>query len=618
MHMFNKYRFFLYGCLFIHSTIFFADRSEVCLTVPYFPNRSAHVDVVRELINWTQYSFCCDKRDRCADIICAVIYGKSFYSNQMARFLFGNSLITDCDSMRVKVSGSRVFNRNGKTDWLADYFGLPPDFESIFYVHPCITNTVFYFTVHVPLDSWIDGAYFTLNAPLVRTVWDLGFCERVLNSGEQGYTAGYMSPEPVMRDQLLSNFTQFASGSNTVPNLGSQIVVEPLQAGKFPLRPLKKTALAALEGILGWRLLNDEDYFFTINIRGVIPTGTRPKGEFLFEPTVGTGGYAELGGGLLAFVNVWRDITCIDRHVNFYLAANVTHLFPVEQTRLFDIRGRNNSRYMRAQKMSRIVKDGLEANDRRPQAQFDNYYLSIANLTRFNVDVSINWQADFAFLFNYVNKSFTCNCGYNYWTRQPEIIKLINNPGINRLAGASTWAVKGDAAVFGFREDTNEPVALSATQSRATVTTGLNFENVFDFQEGMTNPRIDDPQEATAQGVVLLAQPGGIGGAQINTSLPPRFLELENVAVCRARSQATSHTIFAHMEYRWCEIPLMPHVGFGSKVSFSSPFLTDDACGSCIGISSQDGGAPCGICSNSARDCTISEWSVWIQGGISF
>lgn len=613
MRMVNKYWLWLCGCMFLNNALL-GDRPDACLTVPYFANRSAHVDVVRELINWTQYPFC-GTHNHCFDVICAVIYGESFYSSELARFLFGKSLIVDCDSLSVNVTGSHVFNRNGKTDWLADYFGLPPDFRSVFYVHPSITNTVYYFTVHVPLDAWIKGSYFTLNAPLVRTVWDLGFCERVIDSGQLGYIAGYTSPEPVMREQLLSNFTQFASGS-AVSNLGSQIEVEPLQAGKFPLKPMKKTALAALEGVLGWRLLDDEDYFFVINIRGVIPTGTQPEGEFLFEPTVGTGGYGELGGGLLTFINVWRDIHCLEKHINFYFAVNVTHLFTTQQKRLFDIRGKNNSRYMRAQLMSPVIKNGLEVDDRRPRAQFDNLYLPIANLTHFRVETSIDWQADFAFLFNYVNGPVTCNWGYNYWTRQPEVMQLIEQLGETRLGCTKKWAVKGDAQVFGFREDNTMPVALSATQSGATITTGLNYENPFDIEQGVTNPRIDNPRESTAQGVPLLAQPGGLGGAEINSSLPPQLFGLEDIALCRARSQATSHTIFAHLEYRWCDLPLMPHVGFGSKVSFAAP---DElaSCNSTI-ASSLVGASSCGACANAARSCTVSGWNIWVQGGISF
>jgi hypothetical protein len=582
-------------------------------TLPFIPVRSAHVDALLELIEWTRFPFLLDCGFT-ADSNIRIEYQHTIEPQQIAQALFGDGLGVGGQSIAFKVTGSRLPTRAKEKDWLADYFGLPTDFQSICCVQPTIRNVIIDFNTQISLEHWMYGAYVHLQAPVVYTQWHLNFMEHVVNRGTQGYVAGYMAPQPVERAQLLNNFTEFITGSAHA-QLGDAVSMERLSASKISCKPLTKVCLAALEGVLGWRFIQEDDYFFALNLRGALPTGNKPTGEYLFEPMVGNGGHGELGGGFLFYVNLWRDEYNDQKELGFYFATNVTHLFETAQRRSFDIVGNgNNSRYMLMEHMSPLVQDGLQADDKTPRAQFHTVLTPAANLTTFQVEVSVPWQVDLAMLFNYSYQNWYCRVGYNYWSRQPETITFCDIAGTNRFNG-NLWAVKGDAQLFGFKENDAQPVALSATQDKATIHTGLNFID-FNIPHGITNSHIDNPKPATAAGEILLAQPGA--GGQIQSSLQPVFTSLADMGVCRSRSYPATHTVFGNIEYLWVDDACAYYLNLGGKVEFAAP--SDDTQTNCNGCSAplQPGIAPCGICIDAARAFSLAQWGLWIQGGISF
>src|SRR5205814_7832438 len=110
-----------------------------------------------------------------------------------------------------------------------------------------------------------------------------------------------------------------------------------------------KTGFAELRGEFGWNWLR-ERYRFGFNIQAAAQTVTRPKEEVVLEPEIGNGKHWELGVGIKSLWSMWRSED-EEKHFDFIVEADITHLFKAKQRRTFDLIGKPNSRYMLAEKL---------------------------------------------------------------------------------------------------------------------------------------------------------------------------------------------------------------------------------------------------------------------------
>jgi hypothetical protein len=661
--------------------------SNALTTVPYFSIRSQGLNAARELAGWTNHIHLYDQGGIYGSFSITPEFTRSFKSRHITECLFEtlntstnacapcvptcqttcsscctNGCITtptctsDCAS--IVVSGSHVPGRSCN-DWLADYFGLPTDFKSTISFKPHVSNFLVDFNLYLGFDKWLCGLYMEVKFPIVYTRWHLKPCEVINTPGTFGYDAGYFTPGIPVLDRgtnaipngnLLRNFQSFMNGC--VPNLPN-VIFNPLKNSKISFCRQSKGGIAEIRAIVGWDFLQGENYHFGLNLRTAAPIGTRPEGNFLFEPMVGNGHHWELGFGLTTHWTFWKS-NCSDSNLSFWVEANLTHLFKTRQRRSFDLCGNGpNSRYMLAQKLGTPVTNlfagATQAAAVAPAAQFKNEFTPVANLSTVDVKVSSNIQADIVALFNYSNCGYSLDVGYNFWGRSCEKIKR-DCSCASELFDGNTWALKGDAHVFGFtRTDaTTAPgyaIGLSATQSTATINAGLNTPCGTSFiQSQIQNPNIDSPTLAFASAptshptdqlqAVTNFPAFTVSAAPINTSLSPVFLNENSLDLKAARTKGLSSTLFAHFSYTWFDNDcLVPYLGIGGKVEWAhhrrktkceinccvpTPAIVPCGTGNCI--------TPCSTgcdinrfdnCSN-CKSCNLSEWSIWIKTGFSF
>lgn len=668
---------------------------------PYFRIRSQSVDSARELVGWANdyhinlYQICNFYWTGAATFE----YTKSLKSDHISRCLFGNTLAVNCDCPTIKISGSHVENR-GNADWLAEYFGLAPDFQSTITLQPEVRNYLVDFDFYFGLDQWVEGLYFRIHAPVVHTHWDLGAKEIVQEKGVQGYEAGYFASEAISRDQLNDKALDFFSGKNFKFNGLDNVTIERLKNSRWAVNGncssiLKETKFSDVIFALGWNFLLCEDYHLGLNIRGSAPIGTKPgsgdNGCFLFQPVIGNGHHWEAGAGLTSHAILWRDCNC-DRYFGVYLDANITHLFKTGQYRDFDLCNGPNSRYALAMKLGTPILDGLRGNSdmatadialplcqtgptggyTEPSAQFKNTYTPIANLTRLKVDVSSSIQTDITLLFDYTSCGFSWDIGYNFWGIGCE--KIQPDCDCPTTIKENTWAVKGDALVYGFPVVITNcptgintgvtgatPVALSASESLASIIAGTNRPcgEAYNDPTQRRNPGIDNPQFAytdlqvsgAATGVLtpLLSSPdfdrsattlSSLIADQTQTSIDPIFFGDHNVDRCGAQTKGTSHSFFTNFSYTWNETACgwIPYLGVGGKVEVAN--RNNDDCrntecpvvpatcptGATVCTTSCDiscdpcetSSFSCDSCCGSCRRCALSQWGVWFKGGVSF
>lgn len=604
---------------FIHSHI---------LCVPYVSFRSQSEDAARELVGLTQHINLPVKHFY-GTFAYTPQYTRSFAQNRIADCLFGEDLRSTTLSA-LDITGSGVADRNACKQWLADYFGLPRDFNSTVRFEPTVSNSMIDFYWYLGLHNLLYGLYVTIHAPIVATHWSLHYAEVVNKEGIADQPPGYFNQVAtgdnvgVRRTDLLKDFTDFVFKEQT-PCLGDQVTFLPLKVAKMVPEDFSchktKIALSDIQAVVGWNFLLNRWYHLGIGIRGVAPTGNAPTSEFVFEPIVGNGHHWELGGQL------WGHYTFYvseneERQWMVYFLSNITHLFNARQSRVFDLVDKQNSRWMLAQKMTSnvsslqaaLLPDDIDPDNlHTPNAQFDNLFVPLANLTQRNIKVSSTMQLDAVLMFSYINsKKVTIDFGYNVWYRSCEKIRTI--PCHTTPFEQQLWSLKGDSYVFGFTSDVNPliasniPVALSATQSQATIHAGTNNFVDLDGDRGgidnmrpTRNPGVDNRffAAATFSGNTTTLNDRTVDGDQTNTSYNPICIQEHDLDICSAQTKGFSTKLFLHISHSWFDYPRedrIPYIGGGLEMEFGKTVIEGNGC----------------------QQCALSQWGIWIKGGVSF
>ena len=598
--------------------------------IPLIVPRSQSVDAPRDLVGMTRYINLYNP-DQCVYGAWAFTfeYERTDKPYDIAQCLFGSDLIDDVTPF-IKVSGSQVGDRNA-TDWLADYFGLPTDFESTLTFKPEAHSYIFDVAFYIGLDEWLEGLYFRVHAPVVGTHFNLHFNEDVTNPGVNGYVAGYFGPTAVPRSQLLGDFTDFAS-RGLVPNLGPNIVFAPLGKAIISDHHHNTVRLSEIQAAFGWNFIQSDDHHFGLNIRGYAPTGTRPEGIYLFEPIVGNGHHWELGLGLTCHFDLFTDY-CRDRYVAFYFDANLTHLFGARQTRTFDLDDKPLSRYMLVEKMGTPVTNlfvnsaqGTAGGSIVPTAQFQSVYTPLANLTTFDVEVRVAAQIDAVAMIDIQWRNWNIDFGYNYWAKTCQRIKPCNVASLP-FDGTTDYALKGDAHTYGFVAadainlptgiTPGDPIPLSATESLADIHSGTNtpIGTPFDTSQ-YQNPGIDVPTGGTptqwamvstnddSDQIVILPGQNGLPATQQRSSAFPILIARRQIDYEAAESKGDSNRIFVHVSYNpelCCD--WRPFIGVGGFAEFAHHNSTN-----CMDPDND----------NSCMSCAFSQWGVWLKGGLAY
>jgi hypothetical protein len=591
---------------FIIATITHASNREVCTFIsPHSPsiNVARHMLGTQEIINDEIYN---QENRRLFSITPELTL--SFRPERIAECLFGQAIVP-CSNV-FYIQGSQVADRDNHA-WLADYFGLPTDFQSRIKVDPMVSNAVIDLQCYLSFDTYLPGLYMYFYAPLIYTHWDLGFCETLITTGSHAHDPGYFNAIGIPREGLLENFSSFISGKEA-PR-GNDLIFNKITHAKMDYPSAHLFKLADIQGTLGWNILRNQRYHLGGGVTFLIPTGNRPEGAYLFEPIAGNGHHAQLGGSLSTHITVWQDNGTQEK-VGIYFDATITHVFGSQQKRSFDLCHNPNSRYMLAEKITPPITNNLRGfvNGEliTPSAQYQKEVIPLANLTTLDINVSNHAQADLAFMILYTHKRNSWALGYGYWGQSSDSISICSpSPFLTE-----SWAVKGDAYTFGFENTVlRTPIALSATQSQATINAGKNFPkkgaNTPELiQQGQLNLGIDNPTPAQSNSsdngtfVSLQSQPASVD--TIKTSIQPKILKPSDINSDSARTCGHSNKIFSHFNHHIVtQSSIQSFIGFGTEIEFGQSASTID------------------IARLKERSCintALSYWGVWLKGGITF
>ncbi len=559
-------------CIFGNNLYSFIDNS-------FMTYRSQGFDFARNNAGYLK-----DYTTNTADV--TVEYTRSFDKCGINNYFFGGQ--------ELIFSGSRVADR-GMGDIMADYFGLPTDFKSSVSFSPKVQNVIVNFDSYWILGCCDNSFDLRIMFPFVHTRWALNPCENVIDPGELSYPAGYMSPNLMPRTELNTTALQGLTGQRAVGD-----VISPIRYGRIACNTLTANKIADIFVALGYNVPCTRLKTFHVDLNVTIPTGTIPNSKYLFEPQVGNGRHWAFGAGLSMQYDFVNDEECCYQITGCFDAI-VQHLFKSTQKRSYDFKYNGpGSRYMLLEDMvaNFAMSEGFSPNPfADPASDLFIGRLSYAiNTTTFTSKIKIDAQADMTakIVAQYNNISYSI--GYNLWVRSKE--KLVYRDCINH----KFYGIKGDTQLYGFLPISPSlilTIPVNATQSHATLyqpqgngNTVDNFVNnnadnaalVYNAGFGLLQT---NPDSLVNTGVNFLAQTHG--------SDPSILVMDSDIANCTGLSpRAFTNKIFGSIEYDFqpCDCDVEPYLLLGGEAEFAGK--TQDV------------------------KSAISQWGIWLKGGISY
>jgi hypothetical protein len=417
--------------LLLSLTPSFLYSSEQLRGISNFSPRSQDINAARDIAGWHPYIHRYDAEKNYSVLGFTPLYNQSLRPERISLALFNSDAFS--------LSGSQIPGRSGQ-ELLADYFGIAPNFASNVFFKPLIRNLELDMALYIGLDSWVKGLYLQLRGPAVWTQWSLKLAESNIDEGTAPFPAGYMAATSIPAP--YDSFTQAMTG---VYPFGE---VEQLKYGKIAgARSL--SGLAALETVIGYDFIRRETSHVGFNFRASAPTGSRPKGEFFFEPRVGCGKHWQIGVGFTGHTRLWEKDG--EQELGMYVDVNFTNMLKARQHRSFDFTKKcpNTGFFSRYILLKQFNSNGI----------FIEKLLPAINVTTLKCDVRVSIQVDMVFMFGYTYNNFVFDIGYNGWIRSREKISL------RECIPANTYGLKG--VQFAVNPITLQPI--NTTESTATI-----------------------------------------------------------------------------------------------------------------------------------------------------
>jgi len=589
-----------------------------CGSTTFIP-RSQGDNTARELVGWQKQLFIPNLCDNYAALAIAFEYTSSFEPCRLAKRLF----CTDC----LTFAGSKSPCRQNGCNVIADYFGLAENFVGTLKIEPKIENYIVDIELFFGLDQFTPGFFARLHVPVTHTRWTLGLdeCLPCCNKfrGNDEFDPCYMNSNtandtfcpsaPQCQLHILSDpFTcqcapvtpcspSFSSPcSNNTPsttttcNCTSQSLRQALSGnftfgdmkeywkfGRFSFCPLTKTGVADVDIILGYNFIQSEFSHLAFYGQAILPTGNRPEAKFIFEPILGTGLHAQLGGGFSTHISLYNDRDYDGFNCSFWLDGNVTHMFKTHQKRSFDFK--NNgllSRYT-------LLKE-YDVNN--------NYIGRMINAINFatrNAEVWIDYKIDYSAKILLQACNWMFDFGYNVYVQSNERVCIKTHCPCD--IDKRRFGIKGTTGVcctmYSIMDDMIIAPAISSmlldtTQANATMFTAIEPVAT------AINPSASAVCLSYNNPAITIDTP--IAGSTFfvaDTTTPPTIISCADLDPDSAAQQAMlTHKFFTHWGYVYSTSSWEPHFGIGCEVEFDGKRIHN----------------------------SLTQWGVWVKGGITF
>ena len=244
------------------------------------------------------------------------------------------------------------------------------------------------------LEKILDGLYLKISLPIIHVDNDMN----VSDSNETG-------------DLAVDAITSYLKGDAGITTLATANSLAALEYAKMG-GSHSETSVADIDVVLGYKVLEEEDYYLALNLGLTIPVGNDPDGLWVFEPVVGNGGHWGLGGGLDGCYKIWEDG---DSNIKLTAVANYRYLFESTEKRTLGLKKADGKRINWGQ-YRYLGKIGVNSNNQ--------LLIPAANILTKDVDVEPGSQLDAIIYFTYNYGGWSFDLGYNFFYKCSEDVDL--------------------------------------------------------------------------------------------------------------------------------------------------------------------------------------------------
>ena len=298
-----------------------------------------------------------------------------------------------------------------------------------------------------------------------------------------------------------------------------------LKYGRIVSREMKKTRLSHIELRVGREISEGDINPFGGFVGLYIPCGNKPLAYYMFEPVVGNNGHWAFMLGGYGKVELLRDDR--DRTFTTYYHALTRYFAPNHQRRSFDLKGKPWSRYLKVWK-----------NDNDGQnlaiADLNSHLDYLINYTTLCVQVQPLYSYDFNIAFDYRDRGFHAEAGYNFYARKAEEIRF-DRP------------MNGEVGLLALHEYLSGNDAVPRTYQGCTIENEILKPNVARYVDEVINPN----------------------GVNAYTTFIPITVDDLNPN-SGASPACISQTIYAALGYEWRDLKFPTFINGGASYEFTN------------------------------------------------
>lgn len=414
------------------------------------------------------------------------LFGKTFFSfrpqdSNVARRMVGviDKLSQDCNECSPnQINIGLQYTETFKSKKLAEYFSFTGNKKMSYgptcndfdiyginlgttaignvNLNPKIKNVIVDVDMCNSWDKCIDGLWSRLTLPFVYTRNELNMKECCNEKGKRIFpknlvTVGIDNDTKVPFKNLVESF-DLPKKFGSAPILGFGRIFEKRHDAQ----------IAGIHLELGYDFYKYENNFFGVGLHFVIPTGTKPDAQFLFEPVCGAQNHGQIGATIHAGYSFWQSCTG-DQNLSIYFDSIITHLFASKQRRLFGLKVNGHS----SPGSSYLLLKEFDANGE---------VISLAraaNLLALESKIKSNIMSDLALMIQYNFCNLISGLGWNFWSRSKEII---TDSYCNPFEKNKKYAIKGNTlANNNFTESNSTIGTCSAIETDSVF---LTFEDI--------------------------------------------------------------------------------------------------------------------------------------------
>lgn len=222
------------------------------------------------------------------------------------------------------------------------------------------------------------------------------------------------------------------AGTNLTQDLHSMeeaLVQNDWEFGKIDNKKRSKTRLAFIQIQVGRVCVDTECCHFEPYIGVTIPTGNKPKAEYVFEPVVGNGDHFGILWGASGGLQVWQH-SCRDIVIDFENEITMQYLFKKTHKRSVDLRNKPWSRYSEVYANASQANQAITLSNGTNAQKLQSIFLATPGINILTLDLQVkpgfNVTSNMAFVITHCpcDSGFDAELGYNFYARQAECVSV--------------------------------------------------------------------------------------------------------------------------------------------------------------------------------------------------